>query len=482
MKKIALFFMLVARVSFAQTDCNCAQNFQILQQKVKSNYAGYDSRVTEKNKLAFEQLTDSIAKASAAVTEGYDCFTLMERWVSFFKDGHLYLLTKFSSKSKPTTTEGPKMTTVDSATFYQYLAKNKAQLEPLEGVWGNDDGSYTVAIKRDLTAENTYQATILKAKSEKWKTGIVKFNLKKEKENWKAQYYASDFSSMNLKTTLNENLLIFDQFGVWEKQYPEPKIKLDAAQFAMDQMVTFKMIDEKTAYLSVSTFNNGSDLIDSVINKNRAKILATPRLIIDIRGNGGGSNSSYKGILPFMYTQPYTAEEKGGYVLASEDNIVAEKKIYDQIWNNLSVESKKANAKEYADWKGYLDSMSLFKGSRFYFAGEPPTKYDSVTTNPKQVAVLMDKGCASSAEWFILEAEFSKKVTLFGQNSAGIMDNTNVRSHKLACPSFTIYAASGRRGGAKTREIDNIGFKPQVAISEKEEDWVKVVLEHWKKL
>jgi uncharacterized protein (DUF2147 family) len=480
MKKITLFFILFTQTLVAQTDCNCAQNFQTLQQKVKINYAGYDSRITTKNKVAFEQLTDSVGKATMAISDGYACFKLMERWVDFFRDGHLYLSTTFSSKSTPVAAEGPKMTTVDSANFYQYLAKNAAQLEPLEGVWDNDDGSYTVALKRDITAENTYQATILRAKSEKWKTGIVKFNLRKEKGLWKAQYYKGDFSATNLKTTFNENLLIFDQFGVWQKQYPEPKIKLDAAQIAMDQIAAFKMIDDKTAYLSVSTFNNGSDIIDSVVHKNRAKILATPHLIIDIRGNGGGSNSSYKSILPFLYTQPY-AFEKGGFVVASEDNIAAETKIYEQIWNSLSPESKKADAKEYADWKGYLDSMSLFKGTRFYYADAPPTKFDSVTTNPQKIAVLMNKGCASSAEWFILEAEQSKKVTLFGQNSAGVMDNTNVRPHKLACPSFTVYAATGRRGGAKNREIDNVGFTPQVPISEKEEDWVKVVLEYWNK-
>jgi hypothetical protein len=479
MKNLLFFFILFAQVSLAQTDCNCAQNFQVLQQKVKTNYGGYDNRVNAKNKVAFEQLTDSIAKASVAVTDGYECYTLMDKWIGFFRDGHLYVSTTATPKNTPT--EGPKMTAVDSANFYQYLAKKKKKLDAIEGVWRTGE-SYTVAIKRDEKDKNAYTASILKAKSAKWKLGIVKFSLKKEGAKWQALYYTADFSTRKLNATLNENTLSFDQFGVWEKLFPEPKIKVDMEQLAMDQICQFKMIDDKTAYLRVSTFNNGSEIIDSVISKNRQKILSTPRLIIDIRGNGGGSNSSYKSILPFMYTQPYSVEEKGGFVIASEDNIVAEKKIFSQIWDNQSEESKKANAKDMAEWKGSIDSMELFKGGRFYSAsGGELTKFDSVMTNPKQIGLLMDKGCASSAEWFVLEAEFSKKVTLFGQNTAGVMDNTNVRQHQLACPSFTVGAASGRRGGASIREIDNIGFQPKVVISEKEQDWVKVVLDYWKK-
>lgn len=479
MKKFLLLFTLIANSSFAQTDCNCTQNFQMLQQKVKNNYGGYESRITPKNKAAFELLTDSITKAAEKLTDGYDCYTLMNKWVEFFKDGHLALATTFPAKNMPV--GRPKLTTLDSTAFYQYLDKNKDKLEAVEGVWRTDDGNYTVAVKRDETLVNAYQATILKAKSEKWKVGLEKFALKKEGEKWKATYYMGDFTPTNIKATLNENILIFTQFGMWQKVYPEPKIKLDAQQIAMDQIAYFKMIDDKTAYLRVSTFSEGPDVIDSVINKNKAKILATPRLIIDIRDNGGGSNSNYKNILPFMYTQPYTVEGDGGYVIASEDNIIAERKIYEQAWNSLSAESKKEYAKDFAELKTTIDSMELFKGSRFHYAGAQPTQLDSVTTNPKQVAVLMNKGCASTAEWFIMEAEYSKKVTLFGQNSAGIMDNTNVRQHTLACPSFTIFAASGRRGGANTRPMDNVGFKPNVFITEKEKDWIKVVLDYWGK-
>jgi Peptidase family S41 len=478
---IAILFLLVCATQItAQNDCNCAQNFQVLQQKVKNNYGGYDSRITPKNKGAFEQLTDSISKAAATVTDGYACYTLMNRWINFFRDGHLYLSTQFSPKNAPTAEV--KMTVVDSTSFYQYLSKNKEKLNPIEGVWRNMEGSYTVAVKRDERLENAYTGSILKAKSTKWQVGAIKFTLKKEGEKWKALYYTADFSTRNIKAALTENILEFDQFGIWEKLYPEPKIKLDAEQFAMDQVANFKMIDDKTAYLRVSTFNNGSEIIDSVLRVNRAKILATPHLIIDIRGNGGGMNTSYKNILPFLYTQPYVVEQKGGYIVASEDNIVAEKKMFKQFFGNLTDAEKKENAKDLAEYQHNIDSLEIFKGSRFYFATPPPTQFDSITTNPKQIAVLMNNGCASSAEWFILEAQFSKKVTLFGQSSAGIMDNTNVRQHELACSSYTVGAASGRRGGASTREIDNVGFKPNIEISEKEDDWVKVVLAHWKKM
>ncbi|MDZ7878303.1 MAG: S41 family peptidase [Saprospiraceae bacterium] len=481
MKKASILILFIAFFGEirGQSECNCAQNFTVLQQKVRNNYAGFDNRINAKNKAVFAVLTDSVAKVTVKITDGYACYTLMERWISFFRDGHLYLTTTYPPTGE--SPNSPKMTGLDSLAFDTYLKQNKDKLSPLEGIWRDDDGSYMVAIKRDDPASAAFSATILKAKSTKWKVGMQKFILKGTEDAFKMEYFMGDFSVKKDNGKQQENLLILEQLGAWEKVFPEPKIKLDPQKVANDQIANFKILDDQTSYLRVKTFNAGPDVIDNIIKENRERLLNTPRLIIDIRGNGGGSNSNYHSILPFFYTQPYTLEGKGAFVLASEDNIAIEKKTYEQAWNSLSEESKKMHAKDYDGWKKYVDTMAMNQGKRYYYAPSEVTKFDSITTNPKQVAILMDKNCYSTAEWFVMEAEYSKKVTLFGQNTGGVMDNTNVRPHALACPAYTILAASGRRGGADEREIDNIGFKPNVYIDEKEEDWVKFVLDYWEK-
>lgn len=83
---------------------------------------------------------------------------------------------------------------------------------------------------------------------------------------------------------------------------------------------TFKSIDSTTLLFRIPNFSwNSKPIIDSLIRTNYDLISKTPILIIDLRGNGGGTDYSYLELLPFLYTQPYVC--KGVEWLASKDNI-----------------------------------------------------------------------------------------------------------------------------------------------------------------
>jgi C-terminal processing protease CtpA/Prc len=87
--------------------------------------------------------------------------------------------------------------------------------------------------------------------------------------------------------------------------------------------------------------------------------------------------------------------------------------------------------------------------------------------------VLIDEDCASSTEQFLLEAIQSRKVTLMGQHTAGILDYANVRDEALPCMSFILHYATTRSQRVDAgKGIDNVGIKPRVMLGANQ-DWVE---------
>ena len=83
---------------------------------------------------------------------------------------------------------------------------------------------------------------------------------------------------------------------------------------------TYKRIDDNAILLRIPNFAwESKAMIDSLILKNKKEITSTPILIIDLRGNGGGTDYSYLELLPLLYTNPY--KTKGVEWWASQGNI-----------------------------------------------------------------------------------------------------------------------------------------------------------------
>ena len=93
-------------------------------------------------------------------------------------------------------------------------------------------------------------------------------------------------------------------------------------------------------------------------------------------------------------------------------------------------------------------------------------RMDTVFPMPRRVAVLVDSGCASSCENFLLRVRQSTKVTTMGTHSAGVGDYGEVRF---------VWLPGWRRVGLPTNRsrgprIDNVGIAPAVVIPGSESD------------
>ena len=83
---------------------------------------------------------------------------------------------------------------------------------------------------------------------------------------------------------------------------------------------------------------------------------------------------------------------------------------------------------------------------------------------------------------FLLDAQQSKKVKLFGEHTMGAIDYLNFYPQATPSGKYKLYIATLRRdippGGSK---LDGKGIEPDVPISDATPDWVDFVNHYYEK-
>ena len=266
------------------------------------------------------------------------------------------------------------------------------------------------------------------------------------------------FRSGHLKIKIINNTKNKSELSLKQKNRKQPEIY-------------FKAIDKQTVYLRISTFRGAvKRKIDSVISIHKKTILKTPNLIIDIRNNGGGSDSSYSKLLPLLYTTPIRSIGIE-YLSTSLNN----ERMLDFI--NNPKWGFDENSKKWA--KKAFDKLDKQKGK---FVNLNSTmvdeiKYDTIYKFPKRVGIIINNKNASTAEQFLLDAKQSKKVKLFGTATKGVLDISNM--HFVTSPSGDFELGYGLSRSMRIPEmaIDTKGIQPDYFLDEeiKKENWIEFV-------
>ncbi|OIN60568.1 S41 family peptidase [Arsenicibacter rosenii] len=239
-------------------------------------------------------------------------------------------------------------------------------------------------------------------------------------------------------------------------------------------LVQFRQLDPKTLYIRLAVFNQREvDRLDSLLRANAQLISRTPDLIFDVRGNGGGNTSTSDEMVKLIYTNPiqypsWDYRSSPELIESTRDNIASMMK--DSVNNAFFIKRQR-----------FLLTGLLANPGGMVSDGEDLTRPADVSpdANPKRIALLIDKGCGSSTEFFVFECKQSKKVTLFGTNTHGVMDYGLDQNFNLCDGSFSLALPWGRNGWTRQYRIDNIGFAPDVRIPAAEKDWIQFVKRHW---
>lgn len=214
---------------------------------------------------------------------------------------------------------------------------------------------------------------------------------------------------------------------------------------------SFTRLSARVVSLRLPSFTDPT-AVEGLVKHNRLAIRRSEHLLIDLRGNGGGSDASYEPLMKYVYSQPY--EVKGVDVLATADNLAAWERLREKVPDAVRPEYDRAIA-----------SMREHPGELVELSPDRRVEHEEVLPLPRRVSVIHDPGCASACEQFLLAARQSSKVTTYGQPSAGVLDYANVRHVLLPSEQRVLTWPTTRSRRLPEQSVDAEGIAPDVVIT-----------------
>ncbi|RKG39715.1 S41 family peptidase [Acinetobacter rongchengensis] len=225
-----------------------------------------------------------------------------------------------------------------------------------------------------------------------------------------------------------------------------------------DDLVTTKKLSDSTTYIFIPSFGLSiKDQLEKIIKNNQDNLLNAPYLILDLRKNAGGQDSSAEPVYKLLGKAEYWSEIPQIYT--SPTNIQAYKDLQKVM---PDTETKKKLGEIINKMEHNKNDWVYIEGNTSLFVDK--IKKKDVLANPKKVVVLTDEDCGSSGEEFVKTVRQNPRVVTMGRNTYGVLDASNLRDIKTPSTKLSLWYATSyvhRRAG---QEIDNIGIPPSIKL------------------
>jgi hypothetical protein len=463
---------IVISITFAGTlygqNCTCESNFEWVKKTFEENDAGFQYILDKKGQNAYDIHNQLIMEKIRTAKNLNECTGFLYEWTKFFRSGHVGIgcLTCEPPISQ-TTNEVSVYDTlnVDISQFQKYISEKEEV--SYEGVWVT--GSYKIGIKKE--GEN-YIGFIIESDVETWQTpGLVKLKIERNGNSIKSTYYMRNHSPVESgepNLTGNNYMQIGDIIlKRLTPHFPEDKFADIYFKSLDSKSLYLEEINPTTLYFRIPSFEyKEKQSIDKLISSNKKKILKTEKLIIDIRNNGGGSDNSWNALLPLICTNQVYLD--GVEFLSTELNnqlflnMIKDRNFLVRMWGKNKYKKLQSRLGEFVN----LHNDTVF------------TYVSKVNEYPKNIGIIINKGCGSATEQFLLFAKQSKKVKLFGTNTFGCLDISNLISVDSPCKEIRLWYCLSRSLRIPHMVIDDIGLQPDLYIDETipQHKWVEYVL------
>jgi hypothetical protein len=246
-----------------------------------------------------------------------------------------------------------------------------------------------------------------------------------------------------------------------------PPAKTSAAPRKDEPIV--QILSRQTILLTLKSFRsqNREPLI-ALLKRNHKALANHPNWIIDVRGNGGGSDSSYEPVLAWLL--PDEMVSVGVMWLATPANLEGHRDVCAIAAPGDTECEKEIN--EVIALIRNAPTGSLVPGaptgslvSRDYKGGISFERQEQLEPRrPSRVAILIDGGCASSCENFLLAARQSFNVKLIGRRTYGCTDFGDMRPFALPSGQRLLWYATERSLRIPDLPVDLAGIPPDIYL------------------
>ncbi len=472
---LLLWGLLAPFIALSQ-DCGCPETLQWLKSTFEQNDAGFTYAIEAKGEEAYRAHHAAI-EARANTADGVEaCTGLLEEWLGFFRSGHIGIFAMDPGSNDAAAADESdeairrrfadwESHEVDLEAFKKDL-HSKSDPGP-EGSW--ESPPYRIGVKR---VGEEFVGFVIEADGVYWQPGQVKFRIPAE---GKIVYYMRDHSPRYLDgyQMLGKNFMTMGfvqlrrSFPVYETE-PALERYLDLVQA---QGPSLRRLSEEALLLRIPDFSGSQKrAIDSLLRTNHETIINTPRLVIDLRGNTGGSDYSYENIIPYLYTNPIRTV--GVEFLSTELNNA---RMLQFMEDPDFPESEKEWANE--AYQRLQEKMGTFVNLEEEVVSL--TTHDQIYFQPERVSILIDDNCASTTEQFLLAAKQSSKVKLYGTTTFGALDISNMNVAISPCQQYQLAYCLSRSMRIPQLTIDEKGIQPDYFIdrSVPPYQWLDFVLE-----
>jgi len=475
MKSIFFLFLYFSCFTLVAQQCDCVKDFLFVKSHMEKNHPGFNSDIKNPNSPSYKAFADSIQRLIEKDKRGVRCVAYIRKYLFYLKDHHI----NYYGSSTPVREDSAEAVNaflqsqaylkgeliyIDSLKIIELIKNSK---DPTEGIYQTPDQTYTIAVLKDKTPDRDYAGIILNSKSKLWTRHQVKLELKRLNDSTAEQYsYLRNHSLDFQRIRVSKDVI---ELQGWNKISGASTVSGNRKKPMSTDLTSFVVLDAKTAMISIRSFGGQFNAkLDSFYKATLPELKKYPNWIIDVRGNGGGSDRNYMALMPFIYTDTIIGDVIELY--ATPDNISAYQEILDRYKNDPERYGKNG----YVTWVTPLSIMKRAGSNSFapYGSNGTPSKsaYKAEKGYPEKVAILYDRNCGSSCESLLFESMFSKKVIRVGENSGGYTGYGNVMDIKTPCGNTLSWTTMRYRN---QRQYDFVGIAPNHKIPETETDWVE---------
>lgn len=464
-----LISILWTSVSFAQQNCDCNVALNNLIDRIESDYPGFEEKT--KDKVLYNSFKLQLNQEAKAIEQPL-CFDVLKKYTSFFRDGHIWInpATKINNQGNATT----DFVDIDIDKFRK---KAKSSKDPIEGIWKNRfewTGGTVYEIGITKNSKKEYTGFVITSNSDFWKPKEVKFKLFADGT---FEFYSFDKTKKKGTYEIADNQIIYFKEArssfIKETTIPalsEIQIKSKVGAF---YGFSVKQLSVKTTIVTLPSFDYPFvEIINDMIAENLNLIENSENLIIDIRGNSGGTDNAYQKLLPYIMTN--SIRSVGVEYLATQT-------LIDGLEGYIkTVKDKKEKEDEIKMLRGWIERFENNMGKFVNVSDNPVSiqEIDLPKRSPQNVVVLIDKRVGSSAENLVMRAKQSKKVKVMGTVTSGGLDYASARMFDFGCPEYLLQLPTYRSLRLPDFPVDNIGLQPDIYMDKFIEDWVQYAVDY----